>query len=247
MYPLYRRNGRMLLGCGLGMLAGFVLIPWAAMGTHEFFAANQHYLQSFVFPAITGGRIDSAVEHELTDPITSDTNSFVAILMNTGNIFFHTPRDYTPPLFAKVGHWLIGGAMTLLTIAAAGNRRRNSLDEALFLGLLAVVVLPIAPVCHPHYYMMMLPLIAAVLATFLGPRGQKKVTSGWIVLLMMVPLSHIITSWPGMEIFRDTGLVTWVAVAFWAKSTWLLWTRQHSVQQVDETQPEYLSATAVFA
>jgi hypothetical protein len=117
-------------------------------------------------------------------------------------------------------------AMTLT--AARFGKMRDPLNDALFLSLLATVNLPIAPVCHPHYFMLMLPLVAAVLAAFLGSRGQRRVTAGWVVMLALIPLSHIISAAPGGQFFRDTGLVTWVAIAFWGVATRLLWKRTNS-------------------
>ena len=229
LYALWRRNTRLLIGCATGLLLGFVIIPWAAMGTHLFITANEHYLQNFVLPAITGGRIDPVIEHELTDPRTSDTQSIVAILMNCGHLLLGTPRTYTPPLFAKVGHILFALGMTGLTLAAAGVRKRfDSIDELLFLGLLSTAVLPIAPVCHPHYYILMIPVIMGVIATFIAPRGQQRVTWSWIFLLAIIPLAHIFTSCPSIQVLRDTGIVTWAAILFWAAGTRLLWQRTHS-------------------
>jgi hypothetical protein len=228
IYPVWRRDWRMLGGCAIGLFVGLGFIPWIGMGSHEFVIAYHHYLTSLVLPSVVGGTIDPAIAHELTNPVTTDTQSLVAVLMHMGNTFFGTPLSYSPPLFAKLGHVLIGGLMTVLTLAAArAGKRREPLDEALFLGLLMTVSLPVSPVCHPHYYMLMLPVVAAVLATFLGTRGQHKVTPGWVAMLAMLFISHIITAMPGGQIFRDTGVVTWTAIAFWATTTRLLWKRTH--------------------
>ena len=228
LYPLWRRDGRMLAGGAVGLFLGLIAIPAMAMGPGEYAHAEAHYYDSYLRPALTGGRIDPVVEHEMVDPRTSDTNAFVACLMNTGHLLFDTERSYTPPLFARLGHWVIGGTLTVLTLLAAGRRRSDDpLDEVLFLGLLTVVMLPLAPVCHPHYFMLMAPLLAGVLATYLGPRGLPHVSGGWVALLVAVPLSHVITAAPGFQSMRDVGLVTWVAVAVWAAAAYRLWGRTH--------------------
>jgi hypothetical protein len=215
-----------------------LMIPWAAMGSDPYFVAMHQYLTSLVFPALVGGTIDPAIAHELTNPITTDDQSLVAVLMHMGNLFFQTPLSYSPPFFAKAGHVLIGSVMTGLTLQAGRfGKLRDPLNDALFLGLLITVSLPVAPVCHPHYLMLMLPLVAAVLATFLGPRGQQRVTTGWVVLLVMIPLSHIITATPGFQFFRDTGLVTWTAVAFWAAGARPLWKRTHDAVEPAQREP----------
>ena len=225
LYPLWRRDGRMLGGCALGLVLGLGVVPALAMGPGQYARAEVHYFDSYLRPALTGGRIDPAVEHEMVDPRTSDTNSFVACLMNTGHLLLGTERSYTPPRFARLGHWLIGGTMTVLTLAAAGRRRTDPLNEVLFLGLLTVVMLPLAPVCHPHYFMLMIPLLAGVLATYLGPRGLSHVSPGWVALFAAVPLSHLITAAPGFQALRDVGAVTWVAVVVWAAAAVRLWHR----------------------
>jgi hypothetical protein len=230
IYPLYRRSGRMLCGTLVGLLLGMVVIPAIAMGPHELFVADKHYLNSVVLPGFMGHRLDPMIEHELVNPVTSDTQSFVSVLMNAGNIFLSTERSYTPPLFARIGQWLIAGPMILGMLWAAGWSRRSvdPLNEALFFALLSVILLPLSPACHPHYFMMMMPLIAAVLATFLGARGQEKVRTGWVVLLAAVPVSHVLTGAPGqpwIQFLRDTGLVTWVAMAFCVGGAILLYRR----------------------
>ena len=231
VYPLWRRDWRMLGGAAIGLALGLIVVPLAAMGPHDFARANVHFFDSYVRPTLTGGRIDPAVEHEMVDPRTSDTNSFVAVLMNTGHLVLGTERSYTPPRFARVGHWVLGGAMLAITLAAAGFAPRgrawvpDPINEAMFLGLLAVVMLPVAPVCHPHYFMLMVPLLVAVLATYLGPNGLPNVRLGWVVLLALVPASQLVTAAPGFQVLRDVGLVTWVAVAVWAAASARLWTR----------------------
>jgi hypothetical protein len=226
IYPLWRRDWRMFGGCAIGLIVGLLLIPWSAMGTGPFVEANSHYVQSFLLPGMTGGRIDPAVEHELVNPVTSDTESFKAILMNVGAAVFHTPRSYTPPLFARVGAWVIGGAMTAVTLAAAGFRpkREDPIADLLLFALLSIVVLPIAPVCHPHYFMLMILLVIGVLAAHLGPQGRR-ISGGWITVLATIPLSHVVTGLMQVQRLRDAGLDTWVAVLLWAAAARLLFQR----------------------
>src|SRR5205823_3965704 len=163
---------------------------------------------------------------------TPDRQAFVSVLTNIGHFVFGTPRSFETPRFAQIGHVLIGGTMTILTLLAAGWRRAadnavraDALNESLFLGLLILLMLPLAPVTHSHYFMMLLPLLAAVWAVFYDPGGKTRLTAGWIVLLAGVPLSHIITATPGLQVFRETGLVTWVCVILWAAVTMTLWRR----------------------
>jgi hypothetical protein len=234
LYPLYRRSWRMLVGAIIGLVLGLLIIPMTAMGPKEFVVANQHYLHSVVIPGITGKRIDPIVEHELVDPVTSDTQSFVAVLMNTGNMFFGTERSYTPPIFARVGGLAIAAILVAAILWAAGWSA-NSLDpinESIFFGVLSIIMLPLAPACHPHYFMLMIPLVMAVLATFLGARGQVKVRSGWVILLAMLPISHVLTGAPGqqwVQFLRDAGFVLWSAMAFCVGATLLLYRRQRGL------------------
>jgi hypothetical protein len=50
-------------------------------------------------------------------------------------------------------------------------------------------------------------------------------------MLAMLPISHIITSLDAGQFFRDAGLVTWTAIAFWAAATRMLWKRTHSMTE----------------
>ena len=219
LYPIWRRSGRMLAGCAVGLLAGLIAIPALALGPKQFIAADRHYLNSIVIPGLTGGRIDPAVEHELINPVTSDTQSLTAVLMNIGNIFFGTERSYTPPMFARIGQWMIAGILIGMTLYSAGwnSRKLDPVNEAMFFSILCVLMLPIAPTCHPHYFLLMIPLMMSVLATSFSDDGKAKREIGWIVLLTIQPIAHALTFTTGhawMQFLRDTGLVLWTALAF---------------------------------
>jgi len=236
LYPIWRRNWRMLAGCAIGMIVGLVIIPLIAMGPQQFAATGEHYLERFILPAVGGRRIDTAVERELMNPNTSDRQSFVSVLTNIGHFVFGAERTFESPRFAQIGHVLLGGAMTLLTLLAANWRRRDDdavrvdgLAEAVFVGLLVLVMLPVAPVTHSHYFIMVLPLVAAVWAVFYEPNGRAKWTASWIALMAAIPISHIITATPALKVFRETGLVTWVSVIVWAAITVMLWRRTRTL------------------
>ena len=101
-------NGRMLAGCVLGLIIGLGVIPLIALGPQQFVAANRHYLERFILPAVGGKRIDSAVERELMNPETPDRQAIVSVLTNIGHFVFHTPRSFQTRTRSYHRHqWLI--------------------------------------------------------------------------------------------------------------------------------------------
>ncbi len=217
VYPIWRRSWMTLFGCAIGMVIGLILIPWAALGSSHFADDYRQYIQTMVLPGITGQKIAPQLQRELEDPQDSDSQSFAVVIRNCANLALGTPRSYPPPRFAIIGHWLLAVFLTIGTLLAAGRRRGSILSEALGLSLLTVVMLPIAPICHPHYFILILPLTATLLAALVRPDW------GWIILLALIPVSHLLTTLPHANLLRDNGLVDWVVLLIWLASIRLLW------------------------
>ncbi len=217
IYPLWRRNTRMLFGCAIGMVLGFVVIPWLAMGSANWRQSNDDFFRTMVLPAIGIGREPMLLRHEMLDPRTSDTESFVSILMKIGAHLGGLAASYHPPRYATIGSAILAISLTAITLWAVGWRKESRpIDDALGLALLTIVMLPIGPVCHPHYFLLLLPTITILLAILSAAKPTIEVPWRWFALLILIPVSHVITSLPNSDLLRDCGLVVWVALALWA-------------------------------
>ena len=121
VYPLWRRDKRWLAGCAVGLFVGMVLIPAAVLGPSLVVTRYRKLAEVLVLPAFGKGE-DRTRAKELTDTTSTDSQSFLAILHN----LTHWDRN-TRPAQASADvrrvHWIIGGILTLLTLAAARWRR----------------------------------------------------------------------------------------------------------------------------
>src|SRR5262249_43213400 len=161
--PLWRRDWRCLGGCALGLFVGLVLVPLVALGPRMFVTEYRELAKVLVGPALGLGEDQTRAE-ELINVTATDNQSFLAVLHNT----LHLDRDTRPneaPPWERRTAWLLGGAFTLLTLAASYRRRRdNGLSAAFLVGSMTVVMMLTSPVCHTHYFVLSAPLVMALLA-----------------------------------------------------------------------------------
>ena len=218
--PLWRRDRRCLGGCALGLFVGLVLIPLAALGPRMFVTEYRELAKVLVGPALGLGEDQTRAE-ELINVTATDNQSFVAVLHNT----LHLDRDTRPneaPPWEKRTAWLLGGAFTLLTLAASYRRRTDSgMSVAFFVGSMTVVMMLTSPVCHTHYFVLSAPLVMALVARSwerhprrlgrfggLGPGLFALVT----VQVVGYTLPLIL---PQLEVTRDVGVSLYAALLLW--------------------------------
>src|SRR5205814_582719 len=153
------------------LFLGLLAVPVAALGparTRDCYARLREVL---VEPGLGVGR-DESRARELTNVTATDSQSILAVLHNS----LH-PDVYTRPAKASPGvrraSLALGGALTLLTLLAAGWRRaRDPLSALLLWGALIVDMLLLSPVTHLHYFCLTFPLAAGLLAD----RWQRRQT-----------------------------------------------------------------------
>jgi alpha-1,2-mannosyltransferase len=215
VYPLWKRDWRCLAGCSGGLVVGLGLIPAAVLGPGRTLACYREWADVLVRPALAEGQ-DHSRDKELIGATSTDSQSFEAVLHNT----LHLDRDTRPLEYAlqtKLLHWLIGGALTGLTLLVLGRRCACPRDLLLGVGALTLLMLLLSPVCHLHYFCLALPLVAGLLLTLWerqgGPaRGAAHILRGLLVLNVVAnTLPHV----PGLELTRDLGLATYQALLLW--------------------------------
>ncbi|HLN30721.1 MAG TPA: glycosyltransferase family 87 protein [Gemmataceae bacterium] len=223
-YPVWRRDWRCLVSCGTGLVLGLGVIPACLFGPERTIAYYQEWDKALRQPVMSNGD-DQSRAKELTEITATDSQSFVAVIHNILNPDRTTRPAHASP-FVLMSHWLLGGGLAVLTLAAAGLRGPRSSDsEAMFLGALILVMLLLSPVCHLHYFSLSTVLVMAFLAHSWEGQQTLRLHASWWLLFGGNLLANAIPDLPGMELTRDFGLATFGALLLWMTANRLLWTR----------------------
>src|SRR5581483_9197546 len=100
-------------------------------------------------------------------------------------------------------------------------------DNVLLLGALIFNMLLLSPVCHLHYFCLLIPLVMGLLAAWLqaSPPGPLlRLVPVWCGIHALTGLLPVI---PGCEVVRDIGLATYGAAPLWLTGLALLWSPVH--------------------
>jgi hypothetical protein len=223
LYPVWRRDGRCLAGVALGLVVGLGVIPVAVFGPAKAVEHYQTLAQTVLGPGLGSGGGDQTRAKELIEVTSTDSQSFQSILHNS----FYLDRSTRPHHsdgWMRKAHWLIGGLLTLLTLWAAGWRRRDSGPSLiLFLGALMTLMVLVSPVSHLHYFCLSLPLLSALLALDWERRGEPRLVSGITGLLLVYGIANVLPQLPGLEMTRDVGLAMYAALLLWLAACIALW------------------------
>jgi hypothetical protein len=235
LVPLWRRDGRCLAGCAVGLLFGLLLIPAAAMGPQRTFDAYRDFARVVIGPALGVGSDQSRAE-ELIDMASTDNQSFQAVI----SAGLHPNRDLRPrqpSLALRLTSIGIGALLTLLTLwAGRGGRARSGPGLALFVGCLSLVMAMLSPVCHSHYFVLELPLAAALLAVawekrpvlngfYLGSGAGNPLGWGLALLFVTLIVSNALPQLTSLLVLRDRGLPALAALVLWLVA-WVALTRR---------------------
>jgi hypothetical protein len=222
IYPLWRRDLRLLASCALGLVLGLIVVPAAFFGPAMAMSYAREWNQVLIQPALLGGS-DRSRTGELLDVNATDSQSFVALIHRWHNLeeTLRLPRPLrSRPLetWATPVHWAIAIMLTALTLAAARwGPRRSALDEELFLASLAVIMVLSSPVSHLHYFTLAVPLAMGLVMAGRGeavyPRPE------WIWFFAAVAACGVVSLFPGLEVLRDLGLEGFAALALWGAGT----------------------------
>jgi hypothetical protein len=192
---------------------GLFVIPAAIIGPSKTISLYGDWGRHFLQPALVEGT-DSTRSVELLGMTATDNQSIQGVLHNILNLDRST-RPKTGSICIKVSHWLIGGLLTWLTLfVAKRSQLKEPFREALTLCGLLVPMLLISPVCHLHYFVLLLPVVMTLIASHLtfGQRVRPALKGALVLVFFTGLLPRI----PGLEYSRDIGLASVGALALWA-------------------------------
>jgi alpha-1,2-mannosyltransferase len=215
VYPLWRRDWRWLLTCAGGMVAGLVILPMLMFGPAKTFKYTQEYSQTLVLPALTGKVTDHSRDGELLDQNAVYNYSILGVIHNLEHLSLD--RDDRPKVASLQNRHLaalIGLTLLLVTLLASGFRRQVSrTSTVLCLSMLTVVMLVISPVCQSYYFVLLIPVIMAVIAVDLRRTGTAFPGAGILAVCAAYPIAQAISSFS--PLLRDSGLVLATVLALW--------------------------------
>ncbi len=240
--PLWRRDLRCLAGCALGLLIGLALIPAVTLGPERTLATYRE-LYELRLAAMVTGQVHPSVAGELR---VTDANfpSLANSLYKALHLDPASRAEELPQIYSLIGV-AAGGVLTLVTLAAMGwvrpwrgpggatappgaalpkgGRPGSAAAQVIFLGALAVVMLPMVPTLKPHYYALALPLVMGLFAAEWERRGRAGLGRGWVIGFGAYIALGALTELPELLILRELGAVTFVNLGLWLAGVAVLW------------------------
>ncbi|MDQ2867105.1 MAG: DUF2029 domain-containing protein [Verrucomicrobiota bacterium] len=205
LYPLWRRRWRMVAGMLAGFFIFLIALPVITFGPRKTIASYQTLARVLIEPALGGG-LDTTRARELTNITTVDNQSLLACVHRWH--YRNVPITHRPPQAPAM--WrapvCILAAIALAGILALSRlRRHDSPQEMLILGgLLLCVPLIANPIVHNFYYLLLLPLLSALIDRALPARIEKfsDLRMPWPVIFFM--LTDMLVRLPRIgEMLRD--------------------------------------------
>ena len=163
LFPLWKRDGRFLGGAMSGLIIGLVIIPVAFLGADRAWQTGQRWTEVMLLPAMGIGD-NHTRDEELLGTWSTHNQAFAQILHKTIHIQ-SDPRPERISPWVQVSGLLLGVILTALTLLAYGTRPSGKpIDDVLCLCALCVNMLSLSPAGHPHYLLLLVPLVMALLA-----------------------------------------------------------------------------------
>jgi hypothetical protein len=213
--PLARRDARCLAGSALALVLGLVVIPVAAMGWRDTAHVYADYTEVLLKPVLGLGQ-DAQRSRELLNATGTQSQSFQVVLHKTLH-FGEQPMPPVPAGWVKKVHLLVGGLLTLAVLWRGGSlHRATGLALVSRVGLLGVLMALCCPVCHLHYFVLLVPVVMALLVKRDLRRPGRLLHPGLVLLSLLLVVALSVPMVPAWNRLRDVGVPMWAVLAFWA-------------------------------
>jgi hypothetical protein len=242
LVPLVRRDGRCLAGCALGLVLGLAVVPAAVFGPARAGTYYQEWTEVLLWPALGAGS-DQSRARELIEVTATDSQSFQAAFHNS-----RYPDPATRPRLPSAGvrraHWLLGGAMTVLTLLAARRRWGDGPAAVIAFGALVTLMLLLSPVCHLHYFCLLVPLVMGLLAAAWEGKATLVLGPGTALVLAVTLVANTLPHFAVFQRLRDDGLAGYAALLLWLVGIVALWERGRPRRERPLDRPAVSGAAA---
>lgn len=225
LLPLWRRDGRCLAGCAAGLVLGLLVIPLVFLGPSRTVDCYREMARTVLMPGLGSGD-DKSRAVELTNQTATEGQSILTALHNTLHYDLATRPHKASPELRRISY-LLGALLTLTALGAFGWRRReDGTDVVLFFGLLVLNMLLISPVCHLHYFSLLLPLVTALAANRWQERKQLSLGPWLLGIILVSGIGNLLPQLPDMNLFRDCGSAMYGSLLMWLMGVAVLWRRR---------------------
>jgi hypothetical protein len=223
VYPIWKRDGRSLLGCLAGCFVGLVVIPVLVFGPALTMTHYQTYAKVFFEPLLKLTDNDSPLQSEILGVNATDSIGMKDALHNwmyAGSA--KRPEDMH--VVAKTVYLLLGIAMTFVTLWPGTWPRTDSttLRAHQFAGLVLLMTI-YSPVCHSHYLLFCVPIVMSLLAQAwqfqTSTRLPLWLTACFIVLNVTMAVAYL----PGLEILKDRCAALFATLPLWTIPVVQMW------------------------
>lgn len=224
LYPIWRRRWRMTLGIVAGLTLALVILPVATLGPQRTKELYQLWGEVLAKPALGHGS-DTSRARELTGMNATDNQSLLVFIHNWR--FHNVPRTTRPAEAAPGERYAVYVAGTLMLAGigvAIGWRRRDTPRELLLIcGLLIGLAFVVSPIVHNFYYLVLLPLIAALIDYGLSGHARRATVSTLRLALIVFMAVDILARMPTLGPWlRDLGLPVLSLIALMAAAVMVL-------------------------
>lgn len=245
VYPLWKRDGRFVVGAVLGAAALLVAIPAATLGLGRTCELHRRFVVQVLLPGVGAGA-DATMTKELTGAGATRSQSFQSALhrlVHAGTWPASPPE--TIAVWTRALHWCLSLSLlaSVLALASRSGRVAAERDALAFASLMLLMILA-SPVCHLHYLVFGIPSIIAISTIGWRDRGFPRISPWLRGILISFPTITGVILLPGMRYWQDMGAGGAACLVLLFTNLSLLASKSPSEQALRQTDREVIGRAA---